>query len=65
MDRVHMFRYPLHIVGSAGFTEHIFRYWLTNHWLSDGLQRIAENKRHIFEFMCETDRLAEKMLPII
>ena len=62
---VHMFRYSLHIGGSAGFTEHIFRYWLTNHWLSNGLQRIAENRRHIFDFMRDTDSLTENMLPII
>ena len=65
MNRVHIFRYPLHIGGSDWFTEHIFRYWLTNHWLSDELQRIAENRRHTLDFMPDTDSLAEKMLPII
>ena len=61
----HMFRYSLHNGGSAGFMEHLFRYWLTNHWLPDGLQQIAENRSHNLDFMRDTDRLAEKMLPII
>ena len=65
MNREYIFRYLLLIGGSAWFMEHIFRYWLTNHWLSDELQRIAENRCHIFDFIRDTDRLAEKMLPNI
>ena len=51
---VHMFRYSHQNGGSTGFTEHIFRYGLINHWLYDGLQRIAENRSHIFDFMRDT-----------
>ncbi len=33
MVMVHMFRYLLQNEGTAGFMEHMFRYWKTNHWL--------------------------------
>ncbi|WP_020620616.1 hypothetical protein [Paenibacillus daejeonensis] len=65
LDMAHMFRYSLHNGGSADFMEHMFRYSLTNHWLPDGLKQIAENRSHYLDFMRDTDRLAEKMLPNI